>query len=292
MNKIHHVPVLLQEVLQSVPKDAQYIVDGTLGHGGHTFHIYEQAATKPHMMGIDLDAHMLAKAQQNLEDLHDQIVFVHGSYTEVDEYIHDQGRKGLDYLLVDVGVNMEHFKDTIRGFSIKGEAPLDMRFDDQQEFSAQILLATYSKTQLQEVFEKYAEFTPAKAGEIATVIVTQRKISPLQTTLQLKTLLNSCGLGEKAIVVIFQSLRIEVNQELKNIETFISKIPLVMNPGGRCAIITFHSLEDRLVKNTFKELLQKGWTLYTKKAIQATYQEKQRNKASRSAKLRVIQAPL
>ena len=92
--------------------------------------------------------------------------------------------------------------------------------------------------------------------------------------------------------MIFQALRIEVNQELKNIEIFLSKIPQVMNPGGRCAVITFHSLEDRLVKNAFKELLQKGWNLYTKKAIQASYKEKEKNKASRSAKLRVIEAPL
>lgn len=102
MNQIHHVPVLLQEVLKSVPTNAQYIVDGTLGHGGHTFHMYEQATNKPHMMGIDLDSHMLAKAKQNLEALGDQIVFINGSYTKVDEYIQAQGRKGIDYLIVDV----------------------------------------------------------------------------------------------------------------------------------------------------------------------------------------------
>lgn len=286
------MPVLLQEVLASVPTNAKYIVDGTLGHGGHTFHIYDQATIKPQMMGIDLDAHMLAKAQQNLEEIQDHIVFIHGSYTKLDEYIHAQWRTGIDYLLVDVWVNMEHFKDTTRGFSVKWDAPLDMRFDDTQDVSAQTILANYSKSQLQEVFEKYAEFAPAKASEIAATIVSQRKSAPLQTTFQLKTLLNSCGLWEKAIVVIFQSLRIEVNQELKNIEIFLSKIPEVMNPGGRCAIITFHSLEDRLVKNAFKELLQKGWNLYTKKAIQANYKEKERNKASRSAKFRVIEAPL
>ena len=286
------MPVLLQEVLASVPTNAQHIADGTLGHWGHTFYMYEQAAVKPQMMGIDLDAHMLAKAQQNLESIQDHIVFIHGSYTKVDEYIHAQWRKWLDYLLVDVWVNMEHFKDTTRGFSVKWDAPLDMRFDDTQEISAQTILSTYSKSQLQDVFEKYAEFAPAKASEIAAAIVSQRKDSPLQTTFQLKTLLNSCGLWEKAIVVIFQSIRIEVNQELKNIEIFLSKIPEVMNPGWRCAIITFHSLEDRLVKNAFKELLQKGWNLYTKKAIQANYKEKERNKASRSAKLRVIEAPL
>ena len=146
------MPVLLQEVLASVPTNAQYIADGTLGHGGHTFYMYEQAAIKPQMMGIDLDTHMLAKAQQNLESIQDHIVFVHGSYTKVDEYIHAQWRKGLDYLLVDVWVNMEHFKDTTRGFSVKWDAPLDMRFDDTQEISAQTILANYSKTQLQEVF--------------------------------------------------------------------------------------------------------------------------------------------
>ena len=292
MNQIHHVPVLLQEVLASVPTTAQYIVDGTLGHGGHTFYMHQQAANKPHMMGIDLDSRMMAKAKVNLTDIQDQILFVAGSYTNVDQYMHDAGRPGLDYLLVDVWVNMEHFKDTARWFSIKGDAPLDMRFDDTNPVSAQTILATYNASQLQEVFEKYAEFAPAKASEIAKTIVSQRKDSPLQTTFQLKTLLNTCGLWEKAIAVIFQAIRIEVNQELKNIEIFLSKIPQVMNPGWRCAIITFHSLEDRLVKNAFKDLLQKGWNLYTKKAIQASYKEKERNKASRSAKLRVIEAPL
>ena len=102
MNQIHHVPVLLQEVLDSVPTNAQYIVDGTLGHGGHTFHIFQQAQTKPHMMGIDLDARMMAKAKANLTDIQDQILFADGSYTNVDQYIHDAGRPGIDYLLVDV----------------------------------------------------------------------------------------------------------------------------------------------------------------------------------------------
>ena len=102
MNQIHHVPVLLQEVLDSVPRNAQYIVDGTLGHGGHTFHIFQQAQSKPHMMGIDLDARMMAKAKANLTDIQDQMLFVDGSYIDVDQYIHDAGWPGIDYLLVDV----------------------------------------------------------------------------------------------------------------------------------------------------------------------------------------------
>jgi len=197
--------------------------------------------------------------------------------------------KGSDYILLDIGVNMEHYKDTSRGFSIKGEAPLDMRFDINKGITAKEWIARAKPEDIVRCFVEYADFTEPKAQELANAILRARNKSPLTTTRQLRQVLYDCGLGDPASSIIFQAIRIEVNQELEQLKIFLQKLPELLNSGGKCGIITFHSTEDRIVKNTFKELLQNGWNLITKKAIQPTYQEIQKNKASRSAKFRIIQ---
>ncbi|HCB51144.1 TPA: 16S rRNA (cytosine(1402)-N(4))-methyltransferase [Patescibacteria group bacterium] len=184
---------------------------------------------------------------------------------------------------------MEHYKDTSRGFSIKGEAPLDMRFDINKGITAKEWLTRAKPEDITKCFVEYADFTEPKAQELANAIIRARNKSPLTTTRQLRQVLYDCGLGDPASSIIFQAIRIEVNQELEQLKVFLQKLPDLLASGGKCAIITFHSTEDRMVKNCFKELLQKGWNLITKKAIQPTYQEIQRNKASRSAKLRILQ---
>lgn len=184
---------------------------------------------------------------------------------------------------------MEHYKDTSRGFSINGDAPLDMRFDPSQGISAADRLKRSSATQLETCFIDYADFTSQKAQELANAIIRARNKSLLTSTRQLRQVLYDCGLWGPASSVIFQAIRIEINQELEQLKVFLQKLPDLLQSWSRCGIITFHSIEDRMVKTCFKELAKSWRTLYSKKAIQPTYQEVQKNKASRSAKLRVIE---
>lgn len=151
-------------------------------------------------------------------------------------------------------MNLEHFLATDRGFSLKGNAPLDMRFDQGMTRTAAEVVNTYSASDLQSLFIRYADFTVEKAQELADTLVRERKKSRISTTFELKHVLGLCGLGNSAVAVIFQAIRIEVNGELNNLETFLKKFPLVLNSGGRCAIMSYHSTEDRLVKQAFQVL--------------------------------------
>jgi 16S rRNA (cytosine1402-N4)-methyltransferase len=185
---------------------------------------------------------------------------------------------------------MEHFKDWERGFSLNFDSKLDMRFDNKSWKSAYDILNTYSSNDLTRTFVEYAEFTPQKSQEISHKIIEYRKKSPINTTFDLKKILNQVGLGQKASVVIFQAIRIETNKEIDNLKLFLESIPNILSKGWRCGIITFHSIEDRIVKNYFKDISKLDWfSLVSKKAIKPNYKEVQKNRASRSAKYRVIE---
>lgn len=280
---IQHIPVLLNEVISSIPENTSFLVDWTLGHGWHTQAILEKFPNI-NILWIDRDPAIFQKTNERLSWYANRFQWINWSYADIDTI---QNKKS-DYILLDIWVNMEHYKDTSRGFSIKWDAPLDMRFDTNQKLSAKEWIAKSSHKEIEQCFIEYADFTQEKAQELAYAIVSARNKAPILTTRDLMQVLYNCGLWWPASSIIFQAIRIQVNAELEQLKTFLQKLPTLLNPGGRCAIITFHSIEDRIVKNFFKELLQKGWILYTKKAIQPSYQEIQRNKASRSAKLRII----
>jgi 16S rRNA (cytosine1402-N4)-methyltransferase len=182
------------------------------------------------LVGFDVDEKMMDKAKIQIgtrdEELGTRIEYVHGNYADIVSVL--DGRKA-DYILNDLGVNLEHFKDVERGFSIRGEAALDMRFDTSKGMSAADLVRTYSIDQLKNIFEIYADFSSPKALELAKHIVTTRKQKPIKTTQDLKLVLNACGLGDKACTVIFQAIRIEVNSELDNLKRFLSEFPETLN---------------------------------------------------------------
>lgn len=283
---IKHIPVLLDEVLKSIPETTSFLVDGTLGHGGHTQAILDKF-NQVSVLWIDRDPSIFQTTQEKLQQYGSRFQAIQWSYADIDTLIN---QKKPDYILLDIWVNMQHYKDTSRGFSIKWDAQLDMRFDPSQWIPASDRIARVSASDLEKCFIDYADFTPPKAKELANAIIRVRTKSRISSTRQLRQVLYDCWLWWPASSVIFQAIRIEINQELEQLKIFLQKIPTLLNPGGRCAIITFHSIEDRIVKNAFKALSEtKERNLYSKKAIQPTYQEVQKNKASRSAKLRIIE---
>jgi len=287
---ILHTPVLLQEVCSFLDPESKLIVDCTLGHGGHAMALLA-LAKDARLVGFDVDALMMKKAKERIETwelkIENRVEYVHGNYADIKNVL--QGRKA-DFILNDLGVNLEHFKAVERGFSIRGIAPLDMRFDTDQKQTAAVIVNSYTSDQLRHIFEQYADFSAPKALELAQHIVTTRKQTPIVTTQDFKAVLNACWLGDKACTVIFQSLRIETNKELDNLQSFLSAFPETLNSSWRCLIITYHSIEDRFVKQVFNELVATwAYRLVTKKAVKPNYKEVAVNRAARSAKLRILQ---
>lgn len=226
---ILHTPVLLNEVCSFLDLESKLIVDCTLGHGGHTLALLS-LAKDAHLIAFDVDELMMQKAKLRIResdiDVAGRIEYIHGNYSDIQNVL--DGRK-TDFILNDLGVNLEHFKAVERGFSIRGVAPLDMRFDTSKGTTAADILRNYTTDQLQYIFEQYADFSSPKALELAQHIVTTRKENPILTTQDFKSLLNICGLGDKACTVIFQSLRIETNKELDNLKMFLSVFPETLN---------------------------------------------------------------
>jgi len=295
---ILHTPVLLQEVCSFLDLESKLIVDCTLGHGWHTMALLSLAKNAK-LIGFDVDELMMKKAKERIKSstLKDSpsfsikeeydIEYVHGNYADIKNVLWE---RKADFILNDLGVNLEHFKAVERGFSIRGLAALDMRFDTSQWSTAADILAKYTTDQLTHIFEQYADFSSPKALELAKHIVTTRKQHPILTTQDFKTILNDCGLGDKACTVIFQSLRIETNKELDNLKRFLSVFPETLNSSWRCLIITYHSIEDRLVKQAFNVLVATwAYKLVSKKPIMPNYKEVAINRAARSAKLRILE---
>jgi len=291
---ILHTPVLLQEVCSFLDPESKIIVDCTLGHGWHTMALLSLAKNAK-LIGFDVDALMMKKAKERIGTrdqeqgtrIGEKIEYVHGNYSDIKNVLWE---RKADFILNDLWVNLEHFKAVERGFSIRGIAPLDMRFDTSTGPTAADIVAHYTTDQLRHIFEQYADFSASKALELAQHIVTTRKQKSIITTQDFKLLLNDCWLGDKACTVIFQSLRIETNKELDNLKMFLSVFPETLNSSWRCLIITYHSIEDRLVKQAFAQLVATwNYKLVTKKPVMPNYKEVAINRAARSAKMRILE---
>jgi len=293
MNSIVHKPVMVDEVCEMMPASVRFVVDGTLGHGGHSLAMATLLQKKGNpfkILWIDIDVDMLEKAKTRLVEFMDSMIFVRDSYKNIGKLLEERQQSSVDFVLLDLWVNMEHYKDVDRGFSIRWGAKLDMRFDRWSSLSSYELINSGKKDVLVSAFVDYADFSLEKSEELANKIVSARKIKKIETTTELKELFGECWLWWKACLVIFQALRIEVNKEMQNLNEFLSQIVWLLSVGGRCAILSYHSVEDRLLKKYFVKL-KNEWLvkLINKKVIKPHYTEVQKNRASRSAKLRVVE---
>lgn len=292
---LRHHPVLAKETYDNLPHTLKHSFDWTFWHGGHVEYFFThlsedkpEEAKNLNLVACDVDETILAKWKDFVKDWQPQITFFHRSYADILDISKETGR--FDFMLLDLWVNLEHFKDWSRWFSIKSDAPLDMRFDRTKWEPATSLINKWKSQDLEEMLTKYADFTPRNAEYVVKWIIEARKKKSIETTYDLITILHELGFWDKRIAVIFQAIRIQTNHELDQLETFLKDFKDWLNIWGRCAIMTYHSIEDRITKIAFKNL-EESWKfhLVNKKVIQPNYKEVEANKAARSAKLRIIE---
>ena len=308
MQEFFHIPVLLEPTIEllNIKKDGVY-VDGTIGGAGHSKAILQKAPIKL-LVGIDQDNDALAAAAHNLEGFKN-VKLVHNNFKYIDEVLDDLDIQKVDGILVDIGVSSYQIDAAERGFSFRNDAKLDMRMDKTKSFSAYELVNEYSEDEIVRVIRDYGEEKFAKS--IARHILKSRESKPIETTKELEEIILSSVPryrgqdGRSNVQRTFQAIRIEVNSELDVLKTFLSKAVERLNKGGRLAVISFHSLEDRIVKQKFKELStgcicppdfpicvcghKATVKLITKHPVEATEDELKINPRASSAKLRVIE---
>ena len=304
-----HKSVLLDECIDglNIRPDGVY-VDGTLGRAGHSREIAKRLTTG-RLICIDRDMAAIEAAQTRLADWMDRVTLIHSNFSELGEVLKEAGITGVDGMLFDLGVSSPQLDDASRGFSYMQDAPLDMRMDVSAPLTAYEVVNTWSFEELRRILTEYGE--ERYSSRIAKAIVTVRETAPIETTLQLveviKSAMPSAALREKQHPAkrSFQAIRIAVNGELDALPPLLSAAVEALNPGGRLAVITFHSLEDRIVKQTMKELAT-GCTcppnfpvcvcgnkpkirLVSRKPIVSGETELEENPRARSAKLRVAE---
>lgn len=285
-----HVPVLLADTLRLLaPKPGESYIDFTAGYGGHAAEVLAKTGEYASSVLVDRDSNAIRFLQQRFADA--AVSFLHMSFADAAKQLARQGRT-FDIILADLGVSSPQLDQSERGFSFLHNGPLDMRMDDRQQYSAADVVNTYSEQQLIDIITQYGEEPHARARSIAHAIVQQRpfyETEPLAEAIA-KALGGRRGNKRHPATRTFQALRIEVNQELQQVDRLLRCLPMLLRPGGRVGIISFHSLEDRRVKQFFAEDAKNGlesqFTVLTKKPIDgATYDVHQPR--SRSAKLRV-----
>ena len=309
MKEFFHISVLLQECLDGldIKPDGIY-VDGTLGGAGHSSQIAKRLTTG-RLIGIDRDPVALEAAGKRLEPYKENVTLVHSNFCEMASVLQELGISGVDGILLDLGVSSPQLDDGERGFSYMVDAPLDMRMNGGDALSAQVVVNTWPQEELKRILYTYGE--ERYAPQIAAAICRAREIKPIETTLELVDIIRSAmpaaALREKQHPAkrSFQAIRIAVNDELGSVEKAMEVAIPLLNPGGRLAVITFHSLEDRIVK-TAMTAASKGCTcppsfpvcvcgkkpqvkLISRKPIVASPEELEENPRSRSAKLRVCE---
>ena len=309
MSDFYHVSVLLDECIEglNIKPDGIY-VDGTLGGAGHSSCIAAKLTTG-RLIGIDRDPVALKAAGERLKPYADRVTLVHSNFCEIKQVLQDLGIEGVDGILLDLGVSSPQLDDGARGFSYMADAPLDMRMNNEDPLTAHTVVNTWSQDELKRILYNYGE--ERYAPQIAAAICRRREEKPIETTLELVDIIRSAmppaALREKQHPAkrSFQAIRIAVNDELGSVEKVMRDAVTCLNPGGRLAIITFHSLEDRIVKNGMADAA-KGCTcppnfpvcicgnqpkvkLITRKPIISGDEELEMNPRARSAKLRVCE---
>ena len=303
-----HKPVLLNEVIAGLEiKSGGIYVDCTVGGGGHSFEIAKRMANG-HLYAFDRDQEAIVASKERLKEF-DNVTFIHDNYKNAKEDLDNLGVAGVDGVLIDLGVSSPQLDHGERGFSFLHEGRLDMRMDRRQKLSAYEVVNTYPREKLVEILYKYGEESNAK--NIVQKIMEAREKSPIETTTELKNIVES-AFPKKVIYgkggvskQTFQAIRIEVNGELEGLEQALSDLAGKLSSGGRMAVISFHSLEDRIVKNLFKNLStdcicppktpvcicghKASVKLINKKPITASKEELEFNPRSSSAKLRIIE---
>jgi 16S rRNA (cytosine1402-N4)-methyltransferase len=291
----YHQPVLLREAVQQLqPRSGGLYVDGTIGGGGHAEEILRACAPDGRLIGLDCDDEAITASRERLREFGTRVQLVRANFVELERVLMDVGVTTVDAVLFDLGVSSRQFDEPSRGFSFQREGPLDMRMDRQLVASARDVLRTASLEELAQIFHTYGEERRARA--IARRIVAERERNPIETTTQLTQLVERV-LGPKRGRIhpatrVFQALRIAVNNELENLKRGLAGAVNVLKPGGRVAVISFHSLEDRIVKWFFIEQSRSeapALRPVTKKPITATEDEVNANPRARSAKLRVAE---
>ena len=309
MSEFHHVSVLLQECIDglNIRPDGIY-VDGTLGGAGHSSQIAARLTTG-RLIGIDRDPVALKAAGERLKPFGDRVTLVHSNFCEIATVLRDLGISGVDGILMDLGVSSPQLDDAARGFSYMADAPLDMRMNGEDRLTAKDVVNTWSYEELRRILFDYGE--ERYAPQIASAICRRRESKSIETTMELVDIIRSAmppaALREKQHPAkrSFQAIRIAVNDELGSVEKVMGDAIPCLNPGGRLAVITFHSLEDRIVKNGMANAA-KGCTcppnfpvcvcgnkpkvkLISRKPIVASDEELEVNPRSRSAKLRICE---
>lgn len=304
-----HIPVMLNECLSylDIKSDGIY-VDGTLGGAGHSSQIAKRLGSGL-LIGIDQDSDAIAAASERLKEFGDKVKIVKNNFKNINDVLYDVGVDEIDGALLDLGVSSHQLDEAQRGFSYMADAPLDMRMDRQGAKSAYDIVNGYDENQLSDIIFRYGEERWAK--RIARFIVEKRAVKPVETTLELVDIINAAipkaarQNGGHPAKRTFQAIRIEVNGELEILEKTVENFVSHLKKGGRLAIITFHSLEDRIIKDKFQSLARgcdcpKEFPVcvcgkkpivkvLTGKPIVATDEELEMNSRSKSAKLRVIQ---
>lgn len=289
---MQHTPVLLREALELLdPKPGEVIVDVTLGLGGHAAKFLEKIGSRGKLIGIDADEKNLAEARKKLTGKN--VTLIHGNFRDLPSLLSQSTITTCDILFADLGLSSPHLDDPERGFSFRTDAPLDLRFDQTHGENALELLRDSKEANLLRIFREYGELPDARP--LVQIIVTGRKKHPLGRTSDLVASAEEAygWRAQKLLPQIFQALRIAVNDEMGALTSLLEHGPLLLSQGGRMAVMSYHSLEDRMVKLRFASLAPRGavsqYELLTPKPIKPTIEEIKANPRSRSAKLRFLQ---
>ena len=303
-----HIPVLLNETIEglNINKDGIYL-DLTLGRAGHSSEILKRLSSKGLLIGVDQDQQAIDESKKRLEKISSNFVLVKNNFVNVDEILESLKIDKVDGILMDLGVSSPQFDDINRGFSYRFDSRLDMRMDQNHKLTAHEVVNTYSEAELKKIFYEYGE--DKYSASVARNIVKERENHPIDTTFQLVDIIKRSKPAKELKKTghpakqIFQALRIEVNDELNVLKEALEKVTKHLNSKGRLAVITFHSLEDKIVKKLFKDLTvvegnrnnfpikeeEKEFILITRKGIKPSESELENNHRSASSTLRIIE---
>ena len=302
-----HIPVLLNEVIEGLDiKPNGVYLDLTLGRAGHSSEILKRLSTKGLLIGVDQDAEAIKESNERLSKIASNYKIVKSNFVDIETILNSLNITKVDGILMDLGVSSPQFDESERGFSYRYNAPLDMRMDQEQKLTAKEIVNHYSEIELRKIFYEYGE--DKYSASIARNIVKYRENKEIETTFELVDIIKNSKPAKELKKAghpakqIFQALRIEVNNELNVLKETLKVLPSYLNSKGRLAIITFHSLEDKIVKSVFKDLAvvegnrndfptaieEKDFVLISRKGIKASEAELEINHRSQSATLRII----